>query len=595
MITLLNKLRKWFLSPDSRLELGLRTLYHKILATRLAFLVQDWLAKRSYRKWRRKHLNRSTNHIDDFQEIPLVSFVLFCPEGLTPEAQATIQSIKNLQGESREVILFVPGEVQNQDNLSAVQAKSDIRSVVRQIEDVLDVANGEFLVFCATGDQFYDPLLIRFYQSVEKDSSIDLIYYDCEYFDVTSGQMAPHFKPDKISPELLLSVNYLSRGFFRTDAARQVVANIELPKNFFAFEYALALKISEKQNSTSHLPAMLAMQTSLVLPKDDLRDVITKHLSRQGLDEVSYEEHFYLPRFIWKVRDPYVAMVILTKNHHNYLENLLKSIDRHTRHSNYEILIVDNGSDDQTTLAYYEKIDQVQNIRIVVYDKPFNYSEAINLGVGSSDSDLVLLLNDDMKVGNDIWLDELTQWAIRPEIGVVGAKLLRENHTIQHAGIIMGLNGFAGHLYLNAPEHYHGLFGPVDWYRNVLAVTGACQMIRREVFDAVGGYDEGYQLAFGDIDFCLRVHQVGYSNMVTPFTNIFHYEGLTRGYTTPTGDILKGLDDMEGILVEGDPYYSPHLSLTRIPKCDLSPSSRASRIHQIESRKAFYKNAEKWS
>ena len=592
MITLLNKLRKWFLSPDSRLELGLRTLYHKILATRLAFLVQDWLAKRSYRKWRRKHLNRSTNHVDDFQEIPLVTFVLFCPEGLTPKAQATIQSIKNLQGESREVILFVPGEVQNQDNIFAVQAKYNIRPVVRHIEDVLDVVNGEFLVFCAAGDQFYDPLLIRFYQSVEKDSSIDLIYYDCEYFDITSGQMMPHFKPGKFSPELLLSVNYLSRGLIRTDAARQVVANIELPKNFFAFEYALALKMSEKLNSISCIPSMLSTQISLVLSKDDdLRGVIAKHLSRQGLVEISYEERLSLPRFIWKVKDPSVAMIILTKNHHQYVENLLKSIRNHTRSSKHDILIVDNGSDDQATLAYYEKIDQAQNIRIVVYDKPFNYSEAINFGVGSTNADLVLLLNDDMKVGNDLWLDELTQWAIRPGIGVVGAKLLRENHTIQHAGIIMGLNGFAGHLYLNAPEHYQGLFGPVDWYRNVLAVTGACQMVRREIFEAVGGYDEAYRLAFGDIDFCLRVHQLGYRNMVTPFANIFHYEGQTRGYTTPTGDILKGLEDMEGILIEGDPYYSPHLSLTRIPKCDLSPSSRVSRIQQIESRKAFYKNA----
>jgi GT2 family glycosyltransferase len=350
--------------------------------------------------------------------------------------------------------------------------------------------------------------------------------------------------------------------------------------------------MSEKLNSFSHLPAMLATLTSLVLPKDDdLRGVIAKHLNQQGLNEVSYEERFNLPRFIWKVRDPSVAIVILTKNHHQYLENLLKSINNHTRDSKHKILIVDNGSDDQATLAYYEKIDKVQNIKIVAYDKPFNYSEAINLGVGSSDSDLVLLLNDDMKVGNDIWLDELTQWAIEPEIGVVGAKLLRTNHTIQHAGIIMGLNGFAGHLYLNAPEHYDGLFGPVDWCRNVLAVTGACQMVRRAVFEAAGGYDEAYQLAFGDIDFCLRVNQLGYRNMVTPFANIFHYEGQTRGYTTPMGDILKGLEEMEGILIEGDPYFSPHLTLTRIPKCDLSSSSKASRIQQIESRKAFYKNA----
>ncbi len=265
-----------------------------------------------------------------------------------------------------------------------------------------------------------------------------------------------------------------------------------------------------------------------------------------------------------------------------------KSISEHTQSSNYSIVIVDNGSDDQATLAYYEKISQQQNITIVPMTNPSTYSEAINLGVLGPRIEFVLLLNDDMVVQNDCWLEELSQWALRPEIGVVGAKLLRSNHTIQHAGIIMGLNGFAGHLYLNAPENYHGLLGSVDWYRNLLAVTGACQMVRRELFEAVGGYDEGYRLAFGDIDFCLRVHKLGYRNMVTPFASIFHYEGQTRGYTTPTSDILKGLKDMEQVLVDGDPYYSPHLTLTRIPKCDLSPNLKEFRKKQIESRKAFY-------
>ena len=236
-------------------------------------------------------------------------------------------------------------------------------------------------------------------------------------------------------------------------------------------------------------------------------------------------------------------------------------------HKKFSIQIIDNNSDDLSTLSYYEEIEKLDNVSIIPYNKKFNYSEAINLGVSKSHSDLLLFLNDDMGTTNEFWLEELIQWASQPGIGVVGTKLIRHNHTIQHAGIILGLNDFAGHLYLNAPEHYTGILGSVDWYRNFLAVTGACQMVRREVFEEVGGYDENFVLTFGDIDFCLKVYEKGYRNMYTPFANLFHYEGQSRGYTTPSMDILQGFERIRGILRRGDPYFSDNLSLTSIPRC----------------------------
>jgi GT2 family glycosyltransferase len=253
-----------------------------------------------------------------------------------------------------------------------------------------------------------------------------------------------------------------------------------------------------------------------------------------------------------------------------------------------EIYIVDNGSDNPQTIAYYQEVSQQQNIAIIPYPEPFNYSEAINRGVQETKSDLVLLMNDDMAVFTDIWLNELAQWAVRPEIGVVGAKLIRKNHTIQHAGIVMGLSGFAGHIYLNAPEDYHGLLGSVDWTRNYLAMTGACQMVRREVFNDVGGYDEGYRLAFGDIDFCLKVHEKGYQNVYTPFAQLYHYEGSSRGYQTPVEDALKGYDTLETYLINEDPFFSPNLTYTRIPRCVFKKHTVNERKQQIEARKNFY-------
>jgi GT2 family glycosyltransferase len=287
-----------------------------------------------------------------------------------------------------------------------------------------------------------------------------------------------------------------------------------------------------------------------------------------------------------------VDIIILTKNHPGMLKKLINSIYSYEYQQEIKIKIVDNDSDDHSALAYYAKIEKLPEIEIIPYKKTFNYSEANNLGVANSDSELILLLNDDMQVINGDWLSELSQWAIRPEIGVVGAKLIRANHTIQHAGIIMGLTGFVGHIYLNAPEHYFGLWGSVDWYRDIMAVTGACQMFRREVFQEVGGYDEKYQLAFGDVDFCCRVAETGYRNIYTPFAQLLHYEGSTRGYITPVPDTLRGYEKLAPYLHNEDPYFSTNLTYTRIPKCKIGGFEKDQRTAMIRERKKFYDQIE---
>jgi GT2 family glycosyltransferase len=307
-----------------------------------------------------------------------------------------------------------------------------------------------------------------------------------------------------------------------------------------------------------------------------------------GLLDVSSVKQPIGIRFTWKSNTPSLAIIILTKNNHKFLQSLLPVLQHQLYQRQFTINIVDNGSDDPATIAFYQEIQTDPQLSIIPYPKPFNYSEAINLGVANTESDLVLLMNDDMEPMDEIWLEELSQWAVRPEIGVVGAKLLRKNRTIQHAGIILGLTGFMGHIYLNAPEDYNGLLGSANWYRNYLAMTGACQMVRREVFDEVGGYDEGYQLAFGDVDFCLKVHQKGYQNIYTPFAQSYHYEGSSRGYQTPVVDVLRGYDQMAAYLINEDPYFSPNLTYTRIPKCALEARSAETREKQIAARKSFY-------
>ncbi len=587
MTDLLNKLRSRLLAPNSSFELFLRTLYHRLAATRLFFMWQDCLVKRSYRKFSANQASQNNAHINTFAQQPKVSFILPWSGTSPSQALSTLQSIQSLQDENWDVILIVPHSIANNE-LAAI--KDDrILSVQQDADTILASVTGEYLIFCAPGDQFSTTLLTHFYETLVETPHADLFYYDCEYHDKQTGKIQPFFKPAALSPALLLSINYLSRGLIQTKCFRQIWSEIAHHSDFLAQEYEIGLRLCEANKNFVHIPAILNRQIGLVTPDHlQMRNVVEAHLARQGLTNVSSSQHNIGLRFSWNANSPSLAIIIPTKNNHPFLKPLIYDLLNHPGDTELTITIVDNGSSDPGTLAYYENLKKEKQIIIIPYPKPFNYSEAINLGVAESQSDLILLMNDDMAVKDEQWLSEMTQWAIRPEIGVVGAKLLRQNKTIQHAGIILGLTGFMGHIYLNAPEHYHGMLGSVDWYRNYFALTGACQMMRREVFNEVDGYDEGYRIAFGDVDFCVRVHAKGYQNVYTPFAQLYHFEGSTRGYQTPVDDVLRGYEQMEPYLVDEDPYFSLNLTYNRIPKCVSKQRSQEERLAQITTRKSFY-------
>jgi GT2 family glycosyltransferase len=234
-------------------------------------------------------------------------------------------------------------------------------------------------------------------------------------------------------------------------------------------------------------------------------------------------------------------------------------LDR-TSYRNFEILIVDTGSTERTTRDYYASLTASPQIRIVDHPGPFNFSAANNAGAERATGRMLLFLNNDTEPLEPDWLEEMVRWAERPEIGIVGAKLLYPDGTIQHAGVIVGLNGLAEHIYRYVHEGYTGVFGSVDWYRNYMAVTGACMMMRRDVFDEVGRFDEAYAVAFSDFEICLRAIEHGYRILYTPFARLLHHEGATRGQHTPPRDTRRAIDRVKSLIESGDPYFNPNLS-----------------------------------
>lgn len=585
--SLVRKLRQLLLPPDSRQELFLRTLYHRLNAKPFFTNRQMRKAKASYHRWK---LSQSVTTVTmEPGSNPRVCFLLEIPAGNEVSALETIQSLQAMAVASWSILPILGIGVNWDVLIHQVGEEERILDPIPLGDFSVDAIkkDNEYVVFCQAGDLFHPSLLTEFFIAHAELPSASVIYTDCEYKLPGSEKSAPFFKPSALSPELMVSVNYLSRSFVRISSL------VELPTNLpdlLSLEYDLHLRLMAQKAILQHIPRVLVSLRQLLSISDQARQaLLSEHFQRRGYHSVDVQVSAGLAMVNWDFGSPTVSLILLNRDHGAWLRSLVDSILALTDYPQYSLIIVDNNSSELNALNYFEELKDNPRVEVIHYDTDFNYSEAINIGVARSTADVIVLLNNDMLVTDSGWLRELVQWAVQPEIGVVGGKLLHRNGSVQHAGIILGMNGIIGHLYLNAPEHYHGLAGSVDWYRNFYAVTGACQAIRRDLFHQVGGYDVKFQLAFGDIDFCLRVVKAGYRNLYNPFCSLIHFEGGSRGYETPVRDILLGYDELEPWLDKDDPYFSPNLTYEPIPRCNSQPEGVNTRLANIHHRKQAFK------
>jgi GT2 family glycosyltransferase len=253
-----------------------------------------------------------------------------------------------------------------------------------------------------------------------------------------------------------------------------------------------------------------------------------------------------------------------------------------TVYPGFEIIVLDS----ERSEAIQETIEQIGTdgitLKHITLDSPFRYSVANNRGADTAEGQLLLFLNDDVEIIERDWLSELVRWAALPEIGVVGAKLLYPDRSIQHYGVILGMGGHANHVFQGVNQMENGPFGSTNWYRNYLAVTGACMMVNRTLYEGIGGFDEKYQLAFSDIDFCLRVIEQGFRVMLNPFARLIHHEGATRGRYMPFKDLVLARQAFLPWLESGDPYFSPNLSYQHAqPRIAYGKHDRVARLDEI--------------
>jgi GT2 family glycosyltransferase len=455
----------------------------------------------------------------------------------------------------------------------------------------LEMATGEFVALLDHDDEISPFALYEVALVLNKSQEIDVIYSDEDKISPTGKRCYPFFKPDW-SPDMILSVNYVCHLLVIRKTLLEKIGGIR--EGFDgAQDYDLILRCISEASKIVHIPKVLYHWR--MHPASTAQNIYTKsyahesgqkalkeYLHKIGVEaDVDRGTGITNYRIKYKLKcHPKVSILIPFKDKHQLLEKCIESIINKSSYKNYELILISNNSTEKKLFDYLGKLKKFSFIKIIEYNEPFNYSKLNNYAVKHSDGEVLLFLNNDTEVISEDWLESMLEHVLRKEIGAVGCKLLYPDNKIQHAGVVIGLTGFAGHVFSGLPEDAYTYFGSVDFVRNYLAVTGACMMMRREVFNKVGGFDERFIFCGSDVEICLRLIEKGYRILYTPFAKLYHHEARTRGSNISSIDFKLSLKVYEKYLSNGDPYYNPNLTLLNTD-CSLRNSSEDKILKEI--------------
>jgi O-antigen biosynthesis protein len=415
-------------------------------------------------------------------------------------------------------------------------------------------------------------------RAIARDAALDILYSDEDKLDEQGRRCHPHFKPDW-NPELLYSINYF--GHLVVIRRSLILAAGGIRSGYDGsqdFDLILRCTAQSDARRIHHIPAILYHWR--MSPQSTARDAGAKNYAHaagvralqsrfpglrvdDGPFATSYRVRFALP-----APAPRVSVLIPTRDGFAHLSRCIRSITSLTSYPNLELIVLNNQSRDPATLAYFDELTRSGTATVLPYDHPFNYSAINNFGACHASGEVLLLLNDDVEVTGPDWIEEMLSYLYRDGVGAVGAKLLYPDRRVQHAGVILGIGGVAGHSHKYAAENDYGYFGRLVLPQEFSAITGACLMVRREAFEAVGGLDDkNLGVAFNDVDFCLRLRERGWRCVWTPYAQLIHHESLSRGYEdTPekkarfAGEVGYMMQRWRGVLGK-DPHYNPNLTL----------------------------------
>lgn len=442
----------------------------------------------------------------------------------------------------------------------------------------IEMASGDYLALFDHDDLLSPNALFEVASAIEKEKA-DVIYTDED--KVTSDlkeHFQPHFKPD-FNPDLLCANNYICHLFVVKRSLALKLGGQD-PAYDGAQDYDFIFRCTENAEKIVHVAKILYHwrvhqastadnPSSKLYAFDAGKRAIEAHLARIGVKaEVSHTKDLGFYRVKYQVQgNPMVSIVIPNKDEKETLKKCLESIWKKTSYPNYEIILVENNSTTQEIRDYYKELDGKKRVRVVYWDKEFNYSAINNFGISYAKGEYILCLNNDITVISPDWLEELLANCQRPEVGIVGARLYYPDNTIQHAGIVLGMGGCAGSLFVGLARSRGGYLHKAALQQDLSAVTAACFMVKKEVFEKVGGFEEKLAVAFNDVDFCLKVRHAGYLVVYDPYAELYHHESKTRGYENTEAKKRRFQEEIEYMRchwmpdILRDPYYNENLSL----------------------------------
>ena len=475
-------------------------------------------------------------------------------------------------------------EYRQKDSRIKYQKLAKNEGISGNTNECYKMATGNYIALFDHDDLLHPCVLFAYMQAIcEKDA--DYIYCDEATFKGNSinHMITMHFKPD-YAPDNLLANNYICHF---SVFGRELLESGELFRSQFdgSQDHDMILRLTAKAKHIVHIPRILyywrshkgsvassidAKTYAINAAKGAVADRLTR-LGYKNFEIESTRAFATIFRIKYELTSrPLVSIIIPNKDHVDDLSRCVESIINLSTYDNYEIVIVENNSETAEIRTYYEEISRHPRVQVVEYKGDFNYSKINNFGVQYAKGEYLLLLNNDTEVITPDWMEELLMYAMRKDVGVVGAKLYYPDKTIQHAGIVIGLGAHrtAGHTHYRIPEANVGYMGRLCYAQDVTAVTGACMMVSKALYEELGGLDESFTVALNDVDFCLRVREKGLLNIFTPFAELYHYESKSRGSDKKDERALRYQQESDRFrvkwadaLAKGDPYYNPNFSL----------------------------------
>ena len=489
-----------------------------------------------------------------------------------------------------ERVTSLLAQLSSADRRVKVVANDVNGGISRATNSALAIARGEYVALLDHDDSLEPEALAEIARALQVHPDTDVLYSDNDKIDEQDRQFDPHFKTDW-APDLLLTFPYLGHLLV---VKRDLLEKVGGFRSEFdgRQDYDVMLRATEHARRVVHVARVLyhwrqvagsaagdetAKPWAHEASRRALEDALCRRVIDATVEDGVFQGWYDVRRKL--VGSPSVTVIIPFRDQASLTAQCLVSLEVAPGYDNFEILLVDNGSVEPETRAFRERIERL-GTRVLEYPGPFNWSAINNLAARESNSELLLFMNNDIEASREGWLHALVELAQVPEVGAVGARLVFPDGVIQHAGVVMGMGGIAGHVFSGMPAGRHGYFGWDAVVRPYSAVTGACMMSRKTVFEEIGGFDEEFNVAYSDVDYCMRMSDIGYRVLFTPHAEMVHHESVSRGLSGQAGDVKRFVGKWGRDRFRVDPFYNLNLGLLST-WCALRPLDEDERWEKI--------------